>query len=121
MGERGFIAYHKVLFCVLFRRDNRHLSIRGRLQLSLIALSATLIFCSFCLLTALNLLPTGRNNIDDQLVSELDAYQQQLHDYFGNTAGMGINLSRRLSHELSDELERHKASMAAASDNPKLL
>ena len=121
MGSRGFIAYHKALFGILFRRDKRHLSIRGRLQLSLIALSASLILCSFCLISALGLLSSGENDLDQTIVSELDAYQQRLHRYFGTTAGMGINMSRRLSRELTEELALHESSMAQASDDPKLL
>ncbi len=121
MGDRGFIAYHKALFGILFRRDNRHLSIRGRLQLSLLALSATLIFCSLCLLTSLDMLPSGKSDVERHLISELDAYEQHIHSYFGNTAGMGINMSRRLSLELGEELEQHDASMADAADDPRLL
>ena len=121
MGDRGFIAYHKALFSLLFRRDNRHLSIRGRLQLSLLALSATLIFCSLFLLTSLDMLPSGKSDVERHLISELDAYEQHIHSYFGNAAGMGINMSRRLSHELGEELSRQNASMAEASDDPKLL
>jgi DNA-binding CsgD family transcriptional regulator len=121
MANRGFIAYHKALFGVLFHREGRPLSIRGRLQLSLLALSAALIFCTFFLLSALNLLPTGKNDFDQRIVSELDAYEQNLHRYFSNTAGMGINMSRILSRELSEELGRHGASIAQASDDPKLL
>jgi len=121
MGDRGFIAYHKALFSVLFRRNNRHLSIRGRLQLSLLALSATLLVSAFLLLTSLGMLPSEKNEVEQRLISELDTYEQRLHSYFGTTAGMGVNMSRRLSSELTDELARHKASMADASDNPKLL
>ena len=90
MGNRGFIAYHKALFGVLFHREGRPLSIRGRLQLSLLALSAALIFCTFFLLSALNLLPTGKNDLDHNIIAELDAYEQNLHRYFSNTAGMEI-------------------------------
>jgi len=121
MGDRGFIAYHKALFGILFRKDKRHLSIRGRLQLSLIALSATLFLCAFFLMTALNLLPSGRNDIDEHLMTELEAYEQQVHSYFGNIAGLGISMSRRLSRELSDELEHQHADMSRVSDNPGLL
>jgi len=121
MGDRGFVAYHKALFSVLFRRDNRHLSIRGRLQISLLALSAVLIFSTFFLLTSLGMLPSVKNDVEEHLIAELDAYEQHLHSYFGNTAGMGVNMSRRLSDELSHELALHKASIADASDNPKLL
>ncbi|MBQ8173489.1 MAG: hypothetical protein IJ034_06085, partial [Mailhella sp.] len=121
MGDRGFVAYHKALFSVLFRRDNRHLSIRGRLQISLLALSAALIFSTFFLLTSLGMLPSVKNDVEEHLIAELDAYEQHLHSYFGNTAGMGVNMSRRLSDELSHELALHKASIADASDNPKLL
>ena len=121
MGERGFFAYHKALFSVLFRRDNRHLTIRGRLQRSLLALSAMLIFCALFLMTSLDMLPSGKSDIEQKLISELDDYEQRLHSYFSNTAGMGVSLSRRLSHELTDELSRHNASMAEASDNPRLL
>ena len=121
MGNRGFVAYHKALFGVLFHREGRPLSIRGRLQLSLLALSAALVFCTFFLLSALNLLPTGKNDFDQHIISELDAYEQNLHRYFSNTAGMGINMSRILSRELSEELDRHNASIAQASDDPKLL
>ena len=104
MGDRGFVAYHKALFSVLFRRDNRHLSIRGRLQISLLALSAALIFSTFFLLTSLGMLPSVKNDVEEHLIAELDAYEQHLHSYFGNTAGMGVNMSRRLSDELSHEL-----------------
>ena len=121
MAIRGFVAYHKALFGILFRRDGRHLGIRGRLQLSLLALSAALILCASLLLSALDLLPSGKNDFDQYIISELDAYEQNLHRYFSNTAGMGINLSRILSRELSEELGRHGAGIAQASDNPELL
>ena len=121
MGDRGFFAYHKALFNILIRRDNRHLSIRGRLQLSLIALSATLFFSAFFLMTALNMLPSGQNDAEQHLVTELDAYEQSVHSYFGNIAALGISMSRRLSRELSDELAHQDADISMASDNAPLL
>lgn len=121
MVTRGFIDYHKTLFRLLFCRDSRHIGLRGRLQLSLVVLSALLIFISFSLLASLDLLPSEKSSISYQLASELDSYEQRVHGYTGNIAGLGISLSRHISSELTNELKNRKATLAQASDNPDLL
>jgi len=121
MKFNEFFEYHRKLYRLLRSQDKNLLSFKGRMHVYILVLSAILLGCTFFLLSFLEVLPSEKNDVANQLEVLLEDYDRSIATSFSKTARHGILLSQRLSAAFEQELADRNADFADLSDNPKLI
>ena len=96
MKFNEFFEYHRKLYRLLRSQDKNLLSFKGRMHVYILVLSAILLGCTFFLLSFLEVLPSEKNDVANQLEVLLEDYDRSIATSFSKTARHGILLSQRL-------------------------